>query len=90
MRKFPGYTFNLFMDEYAVRVYSLVADSMRMDAQEVLQDVMVVGVPHMKQDQSNSFIETIKRQAEDPTETLLSTTTESVTNKEKAKRIFGG
>lgn len=78
------------MNEYAVRVYSLVADSMRMDAQETLQAIMITGTPHMKKDEQSRFIDTIKRQAEDPIEALLSPVNESGTNKEKAKRIFGG
>lgn len=75
------------LDEYAVRVYSLIADSMRMDASLAIEQASIAALPKMKKDQQQEFLNELRKRAEDPTETLLADDSESDTN--KLKGIFG-
>lgn len=75
------------LNEYAVRVYSLIADSMRMDASLAIERANIVMLPKMKKDQQQEFLNELRKRAEDPTETLLADDSESDTN--KLKGIFG-
>ena len=68
------------LDEYAIRVYSMIGDSMKMDAAEVIQAANVADFPNWKKDDRQQFIGELKRNAEDPVDELLPPEDENGTN----------
>jgi hypothetical protein len=45
LRKFPGYTTESLLDEYASRFYVLLEQSYKLDAEERLEDIQVTMTP---------------------------------------------
>lgn len=83
MRKYPGYTFEVMMNEYAIRVYSMIGEAMKMDGAEALLAANVADYPHWEKGQRKEFISDLKRIAEDPVDELLPPVDENGTNKLK-------
>jgi hypothetical protein len=48
LRKFPGYTAEDVLNEYASRFYILIQQSFRLDGQDRLEEIQIIGLPNYK------------------------------------------
>lgn len=87
MRKFPAYTYEQVMKEKATRVFELVNQSIRLDAQEQLSQILVSMAPHMDNKQRKRLIAQLEFKAQDPSEWLDTSNTKD--QSETLKNIFG-
>jgi len=66
LRKFPGYTVETLLEEYASRFYILLEQSFRIDAQERLEDIQILGIPNYKhQEDAKRIIDSYYKQVLD-------------------------
>lgn len=90
LRKYQGYTMETLFDEYISRFYLLLEQSFRIDAMDRLEDIQVVGLPHLKEGDMKKIIRHYEKQAEGPSDpnqpVLRSTLKKRVTPKNLQSR----
>lgn len=92
LRKFPGYTFDSLMNEYAVRVYSLINQSLRLDAMEKLELARIALLSNMKKDDVEKTLKMYNRNSEDPIEKFLlrDKKAEAMEGLNRLEKVLGG
>lgn len=72
LRKFPSYTLDDLMEEYASRFYVMLEQSLRLDAQERLEEIQVLSLPNFKFDTDRKrLIDAYRKQSMEPEDRLI-------------------
>ena len=80
------------MNEYAIRVYSLINQSLRLDALEKGELARIALLPHTKKEDVEKVLKGYNRSSEDPIEKFLlrDKNAEATEGLNKLAKVFGG
>ena len=91
LRKYPGYTFKSMMNEYAIRIYALINQSLILDARSRQEDILIASAPFAKKSDQRTIKNMYQRMGEDFVEKfLLDKDSGHEAGMSKLKRLFGG
>jgi hypothetical protein len=86
LRKYQGYTMDSVLNEYAIRFFALLNQSLMLDADEHRMQAYIVGLPNSQGGEYNRYMKQLERSSKDLfTEKVLGG--ENVVDYEKINKI---